>query len=37
MTSAVIAITNIDRMEDGKRFDAFYPTTLSAVPVLVES
>ncbi len=36
---ALIASTNIDRMEDGKRFDAYYLTTLSAdaVPVLVES
>jgi hypothetical protein len=36
---ALIAGTNIDRMEDGKRFDAYYLTTLSAdaVPVLVES
>ena len=36
---ALIANTNIDRMEDGKRFDAYYLTTLSAdaVPVLVES
>jgi hypothetical protein len=36
---ALIASTNIDRMEAGKRFDAYYLTTLSAdaVPVLVES
>ena len=36
---ALIARTNIDRMEEGKRFDAYYLTTLSAdaVPVLVES
>src|SRR5215203_4593258 len=36
---ALIASTNIDRMEDGKRFDAYYLTALSAdaVPVLVES
>ncbi|HKH39309.1 MAG TPA: DUF4153 domain-containing protein [Rubrobacter sp.] len=36
---ALIASTNIDRMEDGKRFDAYYLTTLSAdaVPVLVAS
>src|SRR3712207_5045920 len=36
---ALIASTNVDRMEDGKRFDAYYLTTLSAdaVPVLVES
>jgi hypothetical protein len=36
---ALIASTNIDRMEEGKRFDAYYLTTLSAdaVPVLVES
>jgi hypothetical protein len=36
---ALIAGTNINRMEDGKRFDAYYLTTLSAdaVPVLVES
>jgi hypothetical protein len=36
---ALIADTNIDRMEEGKRFDASYLTTLSAdaVPVLVES
>src|SRR5215210_3386303 len=36
---ALIASTNIERMEDGKRFDAYYLTTLSAdaVPVLVES
>ena len=36
---ALIASTNIDRMEDGKRFDAYYLTTLSAdaVPVLVEA
>src|SRR3712207_2470315 len=36
---ALIASTNIDRMEDGKRFDAYYLTTLSAdaAPVLVES
>ena len=35
---ALIASTNIDRMEDGRRFDAYYLTTLSAdaVPVLVE-
>jgi hypothetical protein len=36
---ALIASTNIDRMEEGKRFDAYYLSTLSAdaVPVLVES
>jgi hypothetical protein len=36
---ALIASTNIHRMEEGKRFDAYYLTTLSAdaVPVLVES
>ncbi|MDQ3864384.1 MAG: DUF4173 domain-containing protein, partial [Actinomycetota bacterium] len=36
---ALIATTNIERMEEGKRFDAYYLTTLSAdaVPVLVES
>jgi hypothetical protein len=36
---ALIASTNIDRMEEGKRFDAYYLTTLSAdaVPVLAES
>src|SRR5918997_1955639 len=36
---ALVASTNIDRMEEGKRFDAYYLTTLSAdaVPVLVES
>ena len=36
---ALIASTNIDRMEEGKRFDANYLITLSAdaVPVLVES
>ena len=36
---ALIAGTNIDRMEAGKRFDAYYLTTLSAdaAPVLVES
>jgi hypothetical protein len=36
---ALIASTNIGRMEDGKRFDAYYLTTLSAdaAPVLVES
>jgi Domain of unknown function (DUF4173) len=36
---ALIATTNIDRMEQGKRFDAYYLTTLSAdaVPVLVDS
>ena len=36
---ALIASTNIDRMEEGKRFDAYYLTTLSAdaVPVLVRS
>lgn len=36
---ALIAKTNIDRMQDGKRFDAYYVTTLSAdaVPVIVES
>jgi hypothetical protein len=36
---ALIASTNIDRMEEGKRFDTYYLTTLSAdaVPVLVES
>src|SRR5215203_4923767 len=36
---ALIASTNIDRMEEGKRFDAYYLTTLSAdaVPVLVET
>ena len=35
---ALIASTNIDRMEDGRSFDAYYLTTLSAdaVPVLVE-
>src|ERR671912_667365 len=34
---AIIASTNIDRMEDGKRFDAYYLTTLSAdaAPVLL--
>ena len=36
---ALIASTNIDRMEHGKRFDAYYLATLSAdaLPVLVES
>ena len=36
---ALIANTNINRMEEGKRFDAYYLTTLSAdaVPVIVES
>ena len=36
---ALIASTNLDRMEQGKRFDAYYLTTLSAdaVPVFVES
>jgi hypothetical protein len=36
---ALIASTNIDRMEEGNRFDAYYLTTLSAdaAPVLVES
>src|SRR5919107_2789482 len=36
---ALIASTNIVRMEEGKRFDAYYLTTLSAdaVPVLVEA
>jgi hypothetical protein len=36
---ALIVATNIDRMEEGKRFDAYYLTTLSAdaVPVLVDS
>jgi hypothetical protein len=36
---ALIASTNIDRLENGKRFDAYYLTTLSAdaVPVLVAS
>jgi hypothetical protein len=36
---ALIASINIDRMEDGKRFDAYYLSTLSAdaVPVLVEA
>jgi hypothetical protein len=36
---ALIASTNIERMEEGKRFDAYYLTTLSAdaVPVLVEA
>ena len=36
---ALIASTNIDRMEAGKRFDAYYLTTLSAdaAPVLVEA
>ena len=36
---ALIASTNIDRMEQGCRFDAYYLTTLSAdaAPVLVES
>jgi hypothetical protein len=36
---ALVASTNIDRMEEGKRFDANYLITLSAdaVPVLVES
>jgi hypothetical protein len=35
---ALIASTNIDRMEEGKRFDPYYLTTLSAdaVPVIVE-
>jgi Domain of unknown function (DUF4173) len=35
---ALIASTNIDRMEAGKRFDAYYLTTLSAdaAPVLLE-
>src|ERR671910_560536 len=36
---ALIASTNLERMEAGKRFDAYYLTTLSAdaAPVLVES
>ncbi len=36
---ARIASTNIERMEEGKRFDAYYLTTLSAdaVPVLVQA
>jgi hypothetical protein len=36
---ALIATTNIDRLQEGKRFDPFYLTTLSAdaVPVIVES
>ncbi len=36
---ALIASTNIDRMQQGKRFDPYYLTTLSAdaVPVIVES
>jgi Domain of unknown function (DUF4173) len=36
---ALIANTNINRMEAGKRFDAYYLTTLSAdaVPVIVEA
>ena len=36
---ALIASTNIDRLEQGKRFDPYYLTTLSAdaVPTIVES
>ena len=36
---ALIAKTNIDRLEEGKRFDPYYLTTLSAdaVPVIVDS
>jgi hypothetical protein len=36
---ALIAKTNIDRLQEGKRFDPYYLTTLSAdaVPVIVES
>jgi Domain of unknown function (DUF4173) len=36
---ALIAETNIDRLEEGKRFDPYYLTTLSAdaVPIIVES
>jgi hypothetical protein len=36
---ALIASTNIERMEQGKRFDPYYLTTLSAdaVPIIVES
>ena len=36
---ALIASTNIDRLQEGKRFDPYYLTTLSAdaVPVIVES
>jgi hypothetical protein len=36
---ALIAKTNIDRLQQGKRFDPYYLTTLSAdaVPVIVES
>ena len=36
---ALIANTNIDRMQQGKRFDPYYLTTLSAdaVPTIVES
>ena len=33
---ALIASTNIDRMEHGKRFDAYY-LSADPVPVLVES
>jgi hypothetical protein len=36
---ALIAKTNVDRLQQGKRFDPYYLTTLSAdaVPVIVES
>ena len=36
---ALIAKTNIDRLQEGKRFDPYYLTTLSAdaVPIIVES
>jgi len=36
---ALIARTNLDRLEEGKRFDAYYLTTLSAdaAPVLLEA
>jgi hypothetical protein len=36
---ALIANTNIDRLQEGKRFDPYYLTTLSAdaVPVIVQS
>jgi hypothetical protein len=36
---ALIAKTNIDRLQEGKRFDPYYLTTLSAdaVPVIVDS
>src|SRR5215212_8770735 len=36
---ALIASTNLDRLQQGKRFDPYYLTTLSAdaVPVIVES